>query len=118
VAGPRRTRRPLCHALAPRRAGLGKGAGEVFGMCSRAFPGAAARVAFPHPSSPLFEPLCAIHEVRPAPHALTQSWELPDTFAADDAPLKFLVNPNSPTGTWADRATVRALVDRSPGVVV
>src|SRR5262249_45920989 len=32
--------------------------------------------------------------------------------------LKFLVNPNSPTGTWVDQATVQTLVQRSRGVVV
>jgi len=118
MARPAREAIARLHGIDPAQVALGNGADEVIAMCFRAFAGAGTRVAFPHPSYPLFEPLCAIHEVRPAPHALTQSWEPPDTFAADDAPLKFLVNPNSPTGTWADRATVRALVDRSPGVVV
>jgi histidinol-phosphate aminotransferase len=36
----------------------------------------------------------------------------------DPAPLKFLVNPNSPTGTWHGRASVERALIRSQGVVV
>jgi histidinol-phosphate aminotransferase len=43
---------------------------------------------------------------------------LPPAFAADPAPLKFLVNPNSPTGTWIGRDEVRQVLESSNGVVV
>ena len=118
MARPAREAIARLHGVDPTQVALGNGADEVIAMCFRAFAGAGTHVAFPHPSYPLFEPLCAIHEVRAAPHALTQNWEPPGTFAADDAPLKFLVNPNSPTGTWVDKATVRRLAQRSRGVVV
>src|SRR5262249_6677134 len=59
-----------------------------------------------------------MHETRAVSHALTEHWELPNSFAADDAALKFLVNPNSPTGTWIVPAAVRQVVQRSAGVVV
>jgi histidinol-phosphate aminotransferase len=36
----------------------------------------------------------------------------------DPAPLKFLVNPNSPTGTWHARPSVERVLLRSEGVVV
>ena len=36
----------------------------------------------------------------------------------DPAPLKFLVNPNSPTGTWHARPSVERVLLRSQGVVV
>jgi len=118
MAQPAREAIARLHGVDPTQLALGNGADEVIAMCFRAFAGAGTHVAFPHPSYPLFEPLCAIHEVRTAPHALTRDWEPPGTFAEDDAPLKFLVNPNSPTGTWVDQATVRTLVQRSRGVVV
>jgi len=118
MARPAREAIARLHGIDPAQVALGNGADEVIAMCFRAFAGAGTHVAFPHPSYPLFEPLCAIHEVRAVPHALTRDWKPSGAFAADDASLKFLVNPNSPTGTWVDQAAVQALVDGSPGVVV
>jgi histidinol-phosphate aminotransferase len=51
---------------------------------------------------------------QPSGDAFTWSSELVD----DPAPLKFLVNPNSPTGTWHGRPSVERVLMRSPGVVV
>jgi histidinol-phosphate aminotransferase len=104
--------------VAPAQVALGNGGDELIELCFRAFAGSGDRVAYPHPSYPLLEPLCRIHEAQPAPHALTAGWGLPTAFATDAAPLKFLVNPNSPTGTWFDREAVAEVVRRSPGVVV
>ena len=106
------------HGVDAAQVALGNGADEVIEMCFRAFAGAGARTAFPHPSYPLFDPLAAMYESRAVSHELTEVWGLPDSFAADDAPLKFLVNPNSPTGTWIDPAGVRQVVQRSAGVLV
>ena len=106
------------HGIDASQVALGNGADEVIEMCFRAFAGAGAHVAFPHPSYPLFDPLAAMHETRAVAHELTDDWGLPDSFAADPAPLKFLVNPNSPTGTWVDPDAVRQIVQRSAGVVV
>ena len=106
------------HGVDPAQVALGNGADEIIELCFRAFAGTGSHTAFPHPSYPLFEPLAAMHETRVVAHALTDDWELPDSFAADPAPLKFLVNPNSPTGTWIDATAVRQVVERSAGVVV
>jgi histidinol-phosphate aminotransferase len=106
------------HGVEPEQVAMGNGADELIEMCFRAFVGAGDRVAHPRPTYPLLGPLCRIHEVAPAPHPLTADWGLPPGFAGDGAPLKFLVNPNSPTGTWVDRAAVREVLERSRGVVV
>jgi histidinol-phosphate aminotransferase len=97
---------------------LGNGEDELIAMCFRAFAGAGRSVAFTWPTYPLLEPLCGIHDAIPSPHPLGPRWSLPASLAADPAPLKFLVNPNSPTGTWYDRAAVERVVDASTGVVV
>ena len=97
---------------------LGNGGDEIIEMCFRAFAGAGDRVAYPTPTYPLLEPLADVHEVERSPHPLDEDWGLPASFAADPAPLKFLVNPNSPTGTWFARAQVESVLDRSAGVVV
>ena len=106
------------HGVDPSQVALGNGADEVIAMCFRAFAGAGRRVAFPHPSYPLLEPLAAMHEAQPVRHALTADWELPESFLADDAALKFIVNPNSPTGTWVEPTAVEQVVDRATGMVV
>ena len=97
---------------------LGNGADELIDMCFRAFAGAGDRVAFSIPTYPVLEPLCRIHEVVPAMHRSDERWRWDDNFAYDPAPLKFVVNPNSPTGTWADPAEVEKVVEVSRGVVV
>jgi histidinol-phosphate aminotransferase len=105
------------HGLEREQVIVTNGGDEVIELCFRAFAGAGDRVAFAPPTYPLFEPLCAIHEAVPARHPLGADWELPGSFVADPAPLKLLVNPNSPTGTWLGREAVAAVVQGSPGVV-
>ncbi|HLH68624.1 MAG TPA: histidinol-phosphate transaminase [Candidatus Dormibacteraeota bacterium] len=106
------------HGLSPAQVALGNGADDLIAMCFRAFVPKGARVAYLEPSYPLFAPLCRMHEAEPSVHALGPTWEVPDSFIADPAPLKFLVNPNSPTASWVDRAVVREVVRHAPGVVV
>ena len=118
MAQPAREAIARLHGVGASQVALGNGADEVIAMCFRAFAPAGSRVAFTHPSYPLLEPLCVLYETSAAPHAMTQDWELPDSFAADDAPLKFLVNPNSPTGTWVSGTAVHDVVKRSAGVLV
>jgi histidinol-phosphate aminotransferase len=105
------------HGLEPEQVMVGNGGDELIELCFRAFAGAGDRVAFAPPTYPLFEPLCAIHEAVPVRHPLDGDWGLPGGFATDPAALKFLVNPNSPTGTWLDRERVAAVVEGSPGVL-
>lgn len=97
---------------------LGNGEDELIELCFKAFAGAGDRVAFTWPTYPVLAPLCEILETTPAPHDLGPGWSLPESFATDDAPLKFLVNPNSPTGTWYAHEQVAEVVEKSAGVVV
>ena len=97
---------------------LGNGGDELIEMFFRVFVSAGERVAYPWPTYPLLEPLCHIHECVPGPTPLGAAWALPAEFATDPAPLKFLVNPNSPTGTWFRREEVEAVVAGSTGVVI
>jgi len=106
------------HGLDPAWVRLGNGEDELIAMCFRAFAGAGERVAFTWPTYPLLEPLCGIHEAVPSPHPLGDGWSLPRSFEADPAPLKFLVNPNSPTGTWYGREEVEQIVASARGVIV
>jgi histidinol-phosphate aminotransferase len=97
---------------------VGNGGDELIEMCFRAFAGAGDRVAYPTPTYPLLEPLCRIHEAVPSTHPTEAFAELPPSLGPDPAPLKFIVNPNSPTGALFPTADVEAAVAASSGVVV
>jgi histidinol-phosphate aminotransferase len=97
---------------------LGNGADELIEMCFRAFADAGDRVAYSTPTYPLLDPLCRIHEVTPSPHPTAEGWTWTPELIEDPAPLKFLVNPNSPTGTHHGRMSVERVLARSRGVVV
>ncbi len=103
--------------LTPDWVAMGNGGDELIAMCLRAFVGAGERVAFPTPSYPLYEPEALMYELTPIAHPLGEGWALPDSLAADEAPLKLVANPNSPTGTWYPRPVIEDLVRRSRGVV-
>ncbi len=121
---PNPTARPAREAVAralgvePDWVTCGNGSDELIAMCFRAFAGPGDDVAFCEPTYPLFPPLCAIHETHPSVHPLGEGWALPPGFRRDPAPLKFLVNPNSPIGNWYDEGSVDEVVGASPGVVV
>jgi histidinol-phosphate aminotransferase len=104
--------------LKPEQVVVGNGADEVIEMCFRAFVGRGDHVAYPTPTYPLFEPLCLVHEAVPVPHPSKEGWAWPKALTEDRAPLKFIVNPNSPTGTWMAEAAVEDVVAGSHGVVV
>lgn len=96
---------------------VGNGGDDLIELCFRAFAGAGDSVAFPTPTYPLFEPLCRIHEALASTHPTEVAWELPASLGADPAPLKLIVNPNSPTGALFATADVEAVVAASAGVV-
>jgi len=97
---------------------LGNGGDELIEMCFRAFAGPGDSVAFPTPTYPLFEPLCRIHDALASKHPTELPSELPPSLGPDPSPLKFIVNPNSPTGALFDTPAVEAAVAASSGVVV
>jgi histidinol-phosphate aminotransferase len=104
--------------LAADQVTLGNGADELIEMCFRAFAGAGDRVAYSTPTYPLLDPLCRVHEVIPSTHPTAEGWTWTADFIDDPAPLKFLVNPNSPTGTHHGMMSVLRVLRRARGVVV
>ena len=96
----------------------GNGADEVLAMAVRAFVPAGGRAAYLEPSYTLVPKLCAINEVVGEEHDFTSTYGLPASFVESGAPLKFLTNPNSPTGTMVPLAEIAELCTRSSGVVL
>ena len=97
---------------------VGNGADDLIEMCFRAFAGAGDRVAYPTPTYPLLVTLCLVHDVVPSPNPSGEMFTWSTELMDDPAPLKFLVNPNSPTGTWHSGPSVERVLLRSQGVVV
>ena len=118
TAAPARSAIAAHHRVEPEQVLLGNGGDELIEMCFRAFAAAGDRVAFPTPTYPLLDPLCRVHEAVAAPYASGLEGLWPQEFMHDPAPLKFVVNPNSPTGTWAGPVEVEKTVEASTGVVV
>ena len=121
---PSPTAKPAREAIArrfqlnPSQVTVGNGGDELIEMCFRAFAGAGDRVAYPTPTYPLLDPLCRIHEAVPSTHPTELPWELPPSLGPDPAPLKFIVNPNSPTGAFFTSDVMEAAVRSSTGIVV
>ena len=118
TAAPARQAIAKHFGLDPAQVTLGNGADELIEMCLRAFAGAGDRVAFPTPTYPLLEPLCRLHDAVPSPHPTGEMFTWSSELMDDPAPLKFLVNPNSPTGSWHGGPSVERVLVRSKGVVV
>jgi len=104
--------------VAPEMVVGGNGADEVLALALRAFVPAGGRAAFLEPSYTLVPKLCAIQEVTPEEHAFEPGYTLPRSFLESDAPLKFVTNPNSPTGTLLPLADIAELCRASAGVVL
>ena len=117
TAAPAREAIARRFGVEPAQVTVGNGGDELIELCFRAFADAGDRVAFPTPTYPLLEPLCRIHEVATSAHPTETFDELPVSLGGDPAPLKFIVNPNSPTGALFDAAAVEAVVSASSGVV-
>ncbi len=118
TAAPARAAIAEHFGLAANQVALGNGADELIEMCFRAFAGAGDRVAYSTPTYPLLDPLCRVHEAIPSAHPTAEGWTWTPELVEDPAPLKFLVNPNSPTGTHHSRMSVERVLARSRGVVV
>ena len=112
-------RQAIAHHLGvdPSQVAVGNGGDEMIDLCFQAFAGNGDSVAFPTPTYPLFEPLCRIHGARASTHPTELPWELPPSLGADPAALKFIVNPNSPTGALFSAEAVEAAVTASSGVI-
>ncbi len=104
--------------VAPEQVVGGNGADEVLAMSVRAYVPRGGRAAYLEPGYTLVPKLCAINEVEGQEHAYTDGYRLPESFIESDAELKFVVNPNSPTGTLLPLEDIADLCRRSKGVVL
>jgi histidinol-phosphate aminotransferase len=96
----------------------GNGGDEILAMAVRAFAARGGRAAYLEPAYTLVPKLLMINEVEGEEHAFAEGYRLPRSFVDSDAALKFVVNPNSPTGTLLPLEDIAELCSRSSGVVI
>jgi histidinol-phosphate aminotransferase len=104
--------------VAPDQVMGGNGGDEVLAMAVRAFASRDRRAAYLEPAYTLVPKLLMINEVAGEEHAFAEGYRLPQSFVDSEAALKFVVNPNSPTGTLLPLQDIAELCRRSRGVVI
>jgi len=98
---------------------VGNGSDELIGLLVRAVVDPGASVAFPVPTYSLYETVVALHGARSREVPFPEDWRLPlEALVATRAPLTFVCNPNSPSGTAAPLADLERLARDADGVVV
>jgi histidinol-phosphate aminotransferase len=106
------------HGLDPTQVAVGNGADALINACLRAFCEPGGDVVLTDPTYSLLPVAARIHGVNATVVPLDGDGVLPPAFASIPAPLRFLVNPNAPTGTWLDPARLGGALGSAPGVVV
>lgn len=94
------------------------GADQAIDCCFRAFCEPGDVVVYPAPSYSLFPVLARVFGVGPVEVALDEDFAMPAGLGTAPGGLRFVVNPNSPTGVWLPPDAVEELVGGAPGVVV
>jgi histidinol-phosphate aminotransferase len=106
------------HGLEPAQVAVGNGADALIDACLRAFCEPGEQVVITDPTYSLLAVSARIHGVKVRAVPMDADGALPAGFATVPAPLRFLVNPNTPTGTWCEPERVAAALASSSGVVV
>lgn len=117
-AEPLRTALAAYHGVSATQVFAGNGADQVLDSCYRAFAEPGDAVVHPHPTYSLFPVLAAVFSVRDVAVALHRDGSLDPDFAGHPAPLRFVVNPNSPTGHWIEPEALARVLGDATGVVV
>ncbi|HWF57982.1 MAG TPA: histidinol-phosphate transaminase [Candidatus Dormibacteraeota bacterium] len=114
---PLRTALAGHHGVEPSQVIVGNGADALINDCLRAFCEPGATVVVTEPTYSLLHTAARIHGLATQAVALDAEGRLPREFATAAAPLRVLVNPNTPTGTWCEPERLAADLAEAPGVV-
>src|SRR5439155_4701629 len=106
------------HGVAAEQVFVANGADQVLDCCYRAYAEPGDAVVHATPTYSLFRVLAQVFSVRDVAVPLRPDGALRTGFAAEDAPLRFVVNPNSPTGQWVAPQELEGQLEGAAGVVV
>ena len=118
VGEPLRSRIAAYHGVSAEQVVLGNGADGVLAAIFAAFCDPGAAVVLTEPTYSLLPTLSRLHGADVRTVALEADGELPAELASTPAALRFLVNPNTPTGTWRAPTGVAAALAGAAGVAV
>ena len=117
-AEPLRSALATHHGVEPGQVVVGNGADALINDCLRAFCEPGSTVLLTDPTYSLLPVAARLHGVQPQTIPFDGDGRLPAQFLIDDAPLRFIVNPNTPTGTWFEPGQLAVELARCGGVVV
>ena len=106
------------HSVEPDQIFVANGGDQVIDCCYRAFAEPGSTVLHPVPTYTLFPVLARVFSVRDLSMPLQRDGALHAGFASVPAVLRFVVNPNSPTGQWIAPDRLERQLDGAAGVVV
>ena len=106
------------HGVQPEQVLLGNGGDDLLSCCYRAYVEPGERVVRLDPSYSLFPVLTRMSGGVDVALPLGEGWRLPPRFASEPAVLRFVVQPNAPTGTCTSHDLLQQIVDTAEGVVV
>ena len=118
VAEPLRSAIAAHHHVAPEQVLVGNGGDGIIDAAFRAFCEPGSTVPLTEPTYSLLPVVATLHGARTRAFPLDADGALPPRFANEPGPLRFVVNPNTPTGTWLAPAQLADQLGEAPGVVV
>ena len=105
------------HAVTTDQVFVANGADQVLDCCYRAYASPGDPVVHGWPTYSLFPVLARVFSVGDISLPLNADGSIPRDVATTPAPLRFVVNPNSPTGTWIPPAALEEQLAGAGGVV-
>lgn len=117
-AEPLRSALARHHRVAPEQVLVGNGADQLLDLCFRAFVEPGGPVVLTEPTYSLLPVLARMFGASVTAVPITAAGELPGDLGSRPAQLRVLVNPNAPTGSWAEPAEVERVLGGTDSVVV
>jgi histidinol-phosphate aminotransferase len=117
-AEPLRSTIAALHGVRPEQVFVDNGGSQVIDSCFRAFCEPGDRAVWPWPTFSLFPVLAQLFGVIEVAVPLEDDWSLPAAVGTEPGKLRFVVNPNAPTGVWLAPEPLEELLLAADGVVV
>ena len=105
------------HGVEPDQVSVANGADQVLDCCYRAFAAPGDAVLRMEPTYSLLPVLARMFSAQDVALPAGLGGSLPAEFGTRQGVLRFVVNPNSPTGRWIEPAVLGAHLASAPGVV-
>jgi histidinol-phosphate aminotransferase len=117
-AEPLRSALAAYHGVDRSQVVVGNGADALIDACFKAFCEPGAIAVLTKPTYSILGVMARIHGVSTPVVPLAADGRVPAEFTSIAAPLRFVVNPNTPTGTWCAPEQLAGDLDAASGVVV